>query len=575
MSLKARLRRLLLAGLAPLLEPTRRAIRQRQRGLLVSFAAELIACWNRSLLHPAAEAGSDGSQPYSLRLASALTRLPILLEDPSSRSSLEVFDPAIGVDLLAASYWLEQPGLHLRWPLPWRASAFHGFWQRHAAPCYLPAIQRLDSLGLPLEPAAMGIPFEQRPFGVNLIGHAYNVFGIGEDARAITAALRAAAIPCCVIDHPAENGSATTDRSLQNLVLPPGEEGPYAFNLVCMAAPIHARWVCQEGLRQQSGRYTIVSWPWETERWPQAWEAPLALADEAWPFSSLIETALSPFASPAAGRSWLQITRMPPPAEIHDPARYDNPLSRRSAREHFGLPQDRVLFVFGFDLNSTLTRKNPMAVVEAFQRAFPANDRLGDRVALVIKTLPSASAQPTWDKLRRGIEQDCRLHVIEASLDRSDLLALYGSCDIFVSLHRSEGLGRGHAEALQLGLDVIVTNYGSTRDFCTGPRAHPVRYRLVPIAEGEYFEHEGQVWADPDVDHAAEVMREVALSRLTRPHQVDDPITAGFRQRFSASAVGSHYRKRLEELWNQRVSLAAGLKVKPVMTPGMKQSSDP
>jgi glycosyltransferase involved in cell wall biosynthesis len=426
-------------------------------------------------------------------------------------------------------------------------------------------MQRLDSLAFPLGTAALGIPFTQRPFGVNLIGHAYNVFGIGEDARAITAALRAAAIPCCVIDHPADNGSATTDRSLHELVLPPGEEGPYAFNLVCMAAPIHARWVCQEGLSQQRGRYTIVSWPWETERWPQAWEAPLALADEAWPFSSLIETALRPFASPAAGRSQMQITRMPPPAEIHDPARYGNPLSRRSARENFGLPQDRVLFVFGFDLNSTLTRKNPMAVVEAFQRAFPEIDPLGDRVALVIKILPSSSAHPAWEQLRRGIEQDQRLHVIEASLDRTDLLALYGCCDIFVSLHRSEGLGRGHAEALQLGLDVIVTNYGSTTDFCTGPRAHPVRYRLVPIAEGEYFEHEGQVWADPDVDHAAEVMREVALCRLTHPHEIDHGLTAGFRQRFSSSAVGVHYRKRLEELWKQKDTLAAGLKANQVM----------
>jgi hypothetical protein len=44
-----------------------------------------------------------------------------------------------------------------------------------------------------------------------------------------------------------------------------------------------------------------------------------------------------------------------------------------------------------------------------------------------------------------------------------------------LSLHRSEGFGRGMAEALQLGVDVIATAYGGNTVFCTGPLAHPVR----------------------------------------------------------------------------------------------------
>ncbi|PSJ05119.1 glycosyltransferase [Cyanobium sp. To12R1] len=55
------------------------------------------------------------------------------------------------------------------------------------------------------------------------------------------------------------------------------------------------------------------------------------------------------------------------------------------------------------------------------------------------------------------------------------LLALYGCCNVFLSLHRSEGFGRGMAEALQLGVDVITMAYGGNTDFCTGPLAHPVR----------------------------------------------------------------------------------------------------
>ena len=54
----------------------------------------------------------------------------------------------------------------------------------------------------------------KRPFGVNLIGHAFEVFGIGEDIRMAARALQAADVPCCVIHHPAGNGVSRTDSSL-------------------------------------------------------------------------------------------------------------------------------------------------------------------------------------------------------------------------------------------------------------------------------------------------------------------------------------------------------------------------
>jgi hypothetical protein len=184
---------------------------------------------------------------------------------------------------------------------------------------------------------------------------------------------------------------------------------------------------------------------------------------------------------------------------------------------------------------------------------------LSEKVGLVIKTLKPAWPHEAWDELKAVARRDPRMHVIEASLERNELLGLYGCCDGFVSLHRSEGLGRGHAEALQLGLDLIVTDYSSTTDFCTGPLAHSVRYQLIPVLKGEYFDHEGQVWADADVDHAAERLREVAVHRLEQPEPVPE-LTTSYRQRFASAEVGRHYRERLEELWAKRQSLAASLK---------------
>ena len=92
-------------------------------------------------------------------------------------------------------------------------------------------------------PSAKAItPFQDRPFGVNLIGHAFEMFGIGEDIRMAARALQAADVPCCVIHHPAANGADCSDRTLEPLICSDPTGGPYAFNLVCMAAPIQARW---------------------------------------------------------------------------------------------------------------------------------------------------------------------------------------------------------------------------------------------------------------------------------------------------------------------------------------------
>ena len=174
-----------------------------------------------------------------------------------------------------------------------------------------------------------------------------------------------------------------------------------------------------------------------------------------------------------------------------------------------------------------------------------------------------------WPWLQLRAAEDLRIHLVAATHEREELLALYGCCDVFLSLHRSEGFGRGMAEALQLGLDVIATDYGGNTDFCTGPLAHPVRCHEVPIPRGAYPCADGHVWGEPDLDHAAQLMRQVATRRLVMPADpqvalpdpsVDSAVLAAYRQRLSFAAAGARYRARLEVLWAQRQELAGWLK---------------
>jgi hypothetical protein len=341
-----------------------------------------------------------------------------------------------------------------------------------------------------------------------------------------------------------------------------------------MAAPIQARWLRQVGCDPLRERYTIASRPWETQQWPDAWMPLLDVADELWPSSQFTAAAL---ADPAA-EAGRPVHVMPMAAEITDPDRFCNPAARISTRQRHGLQAESVLFSYGFDHNSTAIRKNPMGALEAFQRAFPlphlpatfgrdcTSHPLSEQVSLLIKTFPPRRFSAEWEWLQARAAEDPRIVLIAESLPRDELLALYGCCVVFLSLHRSEGFGRGMPEALQLGVDVIASYFGGNTDFCTGPLAHPVRWQKSPIPRGSYPHADGHNWAEPDLDHAAQLCRQVAERRkaLANNPNIADPsrdalVLADYRNRFCFADVGVRYQERLEDLWVNHISI--GVKI--------------
>ena len=83
------------------------------------------------------------------------------------------------------------------------------------------------------------------------------------------------------------------------------------------------------------------------------------------------------------------------------------------------------------------------------------------------------------------------------------------SADCYVSLHRAEGFGYTLAEAMWIGKPVIATGYSGNVDYMTPENSYLVDHRLVAIGPGhDPYPAEG-VWAEPDIEHAARLMREV------------------------------------------------------------------
>ena len=168
-------------------------------------------------------------------------------------------------------------------------------------------------------------------------------------------------------------------------------------------------------------------------------------------------------------------------------------------------------FVTVFDFDSSIERKNPLAVVMAFLKAFPA----GENVELIVKTSNVnprhwSNSERHWERLMQAASGDPRIKIVTARLSDAEMTALVRDADCVVSLHRSEGFGYLMSDAMAYGTPVIATGYSGNADFCDAENSWPVPYRLVSADKIATRWHcDGAEWADADVEVAASQMRRV------------------------------------------------------------------
>jgi glycosyltransferase involved in cell wall biosynthesis len=132
-------------------------------------------------------------------------------------------------------------------------------------------------------------------------------------------------------------------------------------------------------------------------------------------------------------------------------------------------------------------------------------------------------------------------------LSKDEKNGLIAAADCYVSLHRSEGFGYTMAEAMYLGKPVIATGWSGNTDFMSETNSYLVNYKLVKI-DSDYGPYQrGQTWADPNIGHAASLMRRVvdmpAEAELKGKQAASD-----IRAKQSVTAVAAIIRDRLYDL---------------------------
>jgi glycosyltransferase involved in cell wall biosynthesis len=278
------------------------------------------------------------------------------------------------------------------------------------------------------------------------------------------------------------------------------------------------------GVALRPGVRRIAVWYWEADVVPETVPAQPTPFDEIWAPTRFIAEAFRQ-------RVTVPVVPMLPGLEL--------PRFAPRPRADFGLRDDRFLFLFTFDMASLMARKNPLAVVEAFRRAF----RPGEPAELVIKVARGDESPADLAALTAACA-DNGVTLLNQLWPREELLALMNCCDCYVSLHRSEGLGLGMAETMLMGKPVIATNYSGNLDFMTPETSYLVDCVRVPVPASVPQYPPGSHWAEPSIDHAARLMRRVFDCR-DESRAIGARAKAALTELMSLQAAGRRMTARL------------------------------
>lgn len=292
---------------------------------------------------------------------------------------------------------------------------------------------------------------------------------------------------------------------------------------------------CHAPAKAVRAPHRIGYWAWELEDFPLEWSAAFDFVDEVWCPSRFVAQAVQ-------NRTSKPVFVIP-----HAVDAPSTPLDMAAARQRLGLPQGATIFLTGYDAASFTERKNPAGAVAAFKAAFPQETPTNIQPLLLIKIGNAVADLRGMQQLRAMIGSDDRIHILEAKFSPNEISTLQSACDVFVSLHRSEGFGLWIAESMARGKPVVVTNYGGNLDFTDDPSAFRIGYRLIDIQEGQYPFGVGRRWADPDFEEASVVLRRLAQDPALR-RRMGEAGARMIQQQFSLGAIGAKIRRRLFQL---------------------------
>ena len=368
--------------------------------------------------------------------------------------------------------------------------------------------------------------------GVDVVGFFTAEHGVGEAARVLVSTMKSVDVAVSTINY-------TDTQSRMGHAYSADDVSRYKVALVSMNAEQLTHSPHRLGAHFYDDRYVIGQWFWELEKAPE-WYAPAwPMVHEMWAPTRFIEQMLRNSAPKNVAISYV-------PLPVTRPA-----IDASLPRTRFGL-DDRFMFLFAFDFMSVMKRKNPLGLIEAFIRAFPA----GTGAQLVIKAINGDKRPEERAQLMAAAAQHPDITVIDTYFTRLETSSLMNLADCYVSLHRSEGLGLTLSEAMSHGKPVIATNYSGNIDFMDETNSYLVSWDRVAVGENAEGYAANATWAEPNIDEAAQLMRSV-FENQAEAAQIGQKAQNDILNNFSEATSGAIMKSRLFEIWNQLMTSSA------------------
>lgn len=326
-------------------------------------------------------------------------------------------------------------------------------------------------------------PMNDQPIAVEVAGYLGSAVGVGEAARRYVHALRRAGAEVRARDVPLPGRDRIE-------ALPSGGSS-------CTDAPIHFEIVClnpeqlipylDEREPPRERRRTIGVWSWEVDVLPSGWREASLRLDEIWTYSDFAARMISR----GVGAPVHSV-----PLPVSPPALGETFAAARTLPEGF-----RVLVMF--DYLSTLERKNPLGAIEAYKRAFSPHEGS----VLVVKSVNGQHRRQQQAQIAAAAAGRPDIVLLDGTVSAAQRDALLCECDCLLSLHRSEGYGLPLVEAMAIGKPVLATGFGGNMEFMDAHSSYPVAWTRVLVGEGVEHYPSLATWAEPDIDHAAHLLR--------------------------------------------------------------------
>ena len=248
---------------------------------------------------------------------------------------------------------------------------------------------------------------------MRVTGYLSHTLGLGAAGRGYAQALAAAgvavstaSVPLHHLELPVELQAGYGRHGFEDVIHDDGV--PHGFEIVAVNADELPSFVARLGEDYFHGP-RIGIWGWETDTIPARWQRAFALVQEVWVYSRFMAQNIGAAAP-------VPTIALPPPVQ---------PSVRAGSPLRLDVPDDGFLFLFVFDYLSTIQRKNPVGLIEAFKRAFAP----GEGPRLLLKTIngplrPLAEEEVLWAAHGRP-----DIHVIDRSLSGAELNGLMAACD--------------------------------------------------------------------------------------------------------------------------------------------------